>query len=310
MSAGIMENDWMMSGNGVRPWHGIGTVVEDAPTSDEAIKIAKLDWKIEQFPVYANGNVIPEHFANVRMDTNEALGIVKSRYRILQNDEAFSFVDGIVGNNEVECRYETAGSLFNGRKIFLLVKLPNIDLLGDDIENYLFFTNSHDGTSALTAGISNVRVVCNNTLQMALRGAKRTWSCRHTINIEDRKKEAQESLGLAVKYLDTMQETAEQMAWKKVDAEQFFRNLFDKNPTNLSDKNKKKTVESIYNIYNSKDDLANFKGTAWGVYNAVADFVSNSEPLRNTSTFKENKLNGFFNGYTLLNVSQNMLMTA
>lgn len=310
MSAGIMENDWMMSGNGVRPWHGIGTVVEDAPTSDEAIKIAKLDWKIEQFPVYANGNVIPEHFANVRMDTNEALGIVKSRYRILQNDEAFSFVDGIVGNDEVECRYETAGSLFNGRKIFLLVKLPNIDLLGDDIENYLFFTNSHDGTSALTAGISNVRVVCNNTLQMALRGAKRTWSCRHTINIEDRKKEAQESLGLAVKYLDTMQETAEQMAWKKVDAEQFFRNLFDKNPTNLSDKNKKKTIESIYNIYNSKDDLANFKGTAWGVYNAVADFVSNSEPLRNTSTFKENKLNGFFNGYTLLNVSQNMLMTA
>ena len=310
MSAGIMENDWMMSGNGVRPWHGIGTVVEDAPTSDEAIKIAKLDWKIEQFPVYANGNVIPEHFANVRMDTNEALGIVKSRYRILQNDEAFSFVDGIVGNNEVECRYETAGSLFNGRKIFLLVKLPNIDLLGDDIENYLFFTNSHDGTSALTAGISNVRVVCNNTLQMALKGAKRTWSCRHTINIEDRKKEAQESLGLAVKYLDTMQDTAEQMAWKKVDAELFFRNLFEKNPTNLSDKNKKKTIESIYNIYNSKDDLANFKGTAWGVYNAVADFVSNSEPLRNTSTFKENKLNGFFNGYTLLNVSQNMLMTA
>ena len=310
MSAGIMENDWMMSGNGIRPWHGIGTVVEDAPTSDEAIKIAKLDWKVEQFPIEANGRIIPEHFANVRMDTNEALGIVKSRYKIVQNDEAFDFVDGIIGNDEVECHYETAGSLFNGRKIFLLVKLPNKNLLGDDIENYLFFTNSHDGSSALTAGISNVRVVCNNTLQMAIKGAQRTWSCRHTTNIDDKRKQAQEALGLAVKYMDSMDKMAEQMAWKKVDEEAFFRTLFEKNPTNIADKNKMRTITMIHDIYHEKDDLQNFKGSAWGLYNAVADFVSNTAPFRNTATFKENKLNNFFDGYKLLNETQKILMVA
>lgn len=310
MSAGIMENDWMFSGNGIRPWHGIGTVVEGAPTSDEAIRIAKLDWDVIQYPVVANGKEIPEHFANVRVDTNEAMGIVKSRYKIVQNREAFDFVDGIVGSDEIECRYETAGSLFNGRKIFLLVKLPNTNLLGDDIENYLFFTNSHDGSSALTAGISNVRVVCNNTLQMALEGAKRTWKCRHTINIDDKRKQAQEALGLAVKYMDKMSVTAEKMAWKKIDEEAFFRTLFDKNPTGIADKNKMRTITMIHDIYHEKDDLQNFKGSAWGMYNAVADFVSNTAPFRNTSTFKENKLDGFFDGYKLLSESQKILMVA
>ena len=310
MAAEIYENDYMFSGNGIRPWHGIGTVVEGCPTSDEAIKLAKLDWDVQQFPVYANGNIVADHFANVRMDTNEALGIVKARYKIVQNSEAFSFVDGIVGNDEVECRYETAGSLFNGRKIFLLVKLPNVNLLGDDVENYLFFTNSHDGSSALTAGISNVRVVCNNTLQMALKNAKRTWKCRHTLNIDDKRKQAQEALGLAVKYIDNMQETAEKMAWKKIDEEAFFRTLFEKNPTNIADKNKMRTITMIHDIYHDKDDLQNFKGTAWGMYNAVADFVSNTAPFRNTATFKENKLDGFFDGYKLLNETQHILMVA
>ena len=174
MSAGLLEYDWMLS-NKERPWHGIGTVVEDAPTSDDAIKIAKLDWKVTQVPVMSNRIEIPNYFCNFREDINMPLGIVKGRYKVVQNNEAFDFVDNIIGNDKIECCYETAGSLFNGKKIFLLVKLPNKELLGDDVENYLFFTNSHDGSSALTAGITNVRVVCNNTLQMALAGAKRTW---------------------------------------------------------------------------------------------------------------------------------------
>jgi hypothetical protein len=117
MAHGIMEYDWMLSVK-QKPWHGIGTIVEDAPTSDEAIKIAKLDWTIQQIPVMANGKEIPNYFANVRSDTNEALGVVRGRYKVVQNTEAFDFVDGIIGNKDVECRYETAGSLFNGRKIF------------------------------------------------------------------------------------------------------------------------------------------------------------------------------------------------
>lgn len=307
MAHGLMDYDWMLSTK-ERPWHGIGSVVEDAPTSEDAIRIARLNWTVEQFPVYANGKEIPGVFANVRNDTNEALGVVHSRYRIVQNTEAFDFVDGIIGNKEVECRYETAGSLFNGRRIFLLVKLPENELLGDKIENYLFFTNSHDGSSALTAGITNVRVVCNNTLQMAIKGCERKWSCRHTVSIEGKKQQAKEALGLAVAYMGNMQATAEEMFQKKINEEIFFRNLFEK--YNRAEKTKELVLDRVHTIYHEKDDLQNFKGTAWGMYNAVADFVSNTVPIRKTDVTQDRRLEKFFDGYKLLNCAQELLMVA
>ena len=307
---GLMDYDWMVSAK-ERPWHGIGTVVEDAPTSDEAIKLAKLDWDVVQVPVMANGIEIPNYFCNMRNDVNLPLGIVKERYRIVQNNEALDFVDNIIGNDEIECHYETAGSLFNGKKIFLLVKLPNKNILGDDIENYLFFTNSHDGSSALTAGLTNVRVVCNNTLQMALKGAQRTWYCRHTESITNKKQQAQEALGLAVKYIDTMEESAEKMAQQKINEEKFFRRLFEADYIKgQCEKNKELIIERIHTIYNEKDDLQNFKGTGWGIYNAVADYVSNALPFRQTSTYKENKMNQFFVGNPILQSAQKILMAA
>lgn len=310
MSAGLLEYDWMVSAK-EKPWHGIGTVVEDAPTSEDAIKMAKLDWKVEQFPIKAGKIEIPNYFANIRMDIKEPLGVVKNRYRIVQNDEAFDFVDNIVGNDEVECRYETAGSLFNGKKIFLLVKLPEKNLLGDAVENYLFFTNSHDGSSAFMAGVTNVRVVCNNTLQMAIGGAKRTWYCRHTQSIDSKKQQAQEALGLAVKYIDSMDDVAENLYQKKIDEELFFRKLFDaKYIKDQAEKNKETMIERMHIIYTEKDDLQNFKGSAWGMYNAVADYLSNSIPLRQTKTYQENKLDRFFGGDYILQTAQNILMAA
>lgn len=309
MSAGLLEYDWMMSAK-ERPWHGIGTVVEEAPTSKDAIKIAKLDWDVIQVPVMANNVEIPNYFCNFRDDLNIPLGIVKGRYKIVQNNEAFDFVDNIIENGDVECRYETAGSLFNGKKIFLLVKLPNKELLGDDVENYLFFTNSHDGSSALTAGITNVRVVCNNTLQMAIRKAKRTWTCRHTESITGKKQQAQEALGLAIKYMDSMDEIAEKMAQKKINEEKFFRRLFEKDNFSLCEKNIENAIERMHVIYNEKDDLQNFKGTAWGMYNAIADYCSNTTPYRKTSTYEENKLNKSLVGFPMLSTAQEILMAA
>lgn len=179
---------------------------------------------------------------------------------------------------------------------------------GDKIENYLFFTNSHDGSSALMAGITNVRVVCNNTLQMAIKGCERKWSCGHTINIEGKKQQAKEALGLAVAYMGNMQATAEEMFQKKINEEIFFRNLFEK--YEAVEKTKKTIVERIHTIYHEKDDLQNFQGTAWGMYNAVADFVSNTVPMRLTKTANETKLTNFFDGYKILNNAQELLMVA
>ena len=310
MAHGLMEYDWMLS-NKERPWHGIGTVVQEAPTSDDAIRIAKLDWTVEQFPVFANGNEVSGYFANVRSDTNEAFGVVRSRYKVVQNNEAFDFVDGIVQNKHIKARYETAGSLFNGRRIFLLVKLPNKQILGDDVENYLFFTNSHDGTSALTAGISNVRVVCNNTLQLAIKNAERIWRCRHTTNIEGKKQQAKEALGLAVSYMGKMEETAEELAAVKINQDKFFAMFTDAlRKQSYSDKSSEEITDRIITIYNEKDDLQNFIGTGWGMYNAVADYCSNTVALRRTKNENERKLVDFFDGSKLLQLSQDVLMAA
>lgn len=304
MSAEIYDNDYMFSGNGIVPWHKLGAVVEGAPTSEEAIRLAKLDWDVIQYPVYANGALLSDYYANMRSDTNTTLGIVKGRYKVVQNVEAFDFVDEIVGNGET-VHYETAGSLFNGRRVFLLCNLPEQTLVGDKVKNYLFFTNSHDGSSSLTAGITNIRVVCNNTLQLALKSAPRLWRCRHTESIKEKQIQAQRSLGLATKYLDEIKDVADEMATKIINERAFFEHLFK--ASGLSEKASAEVFENVHSLYHKKADLQNFKGTAWGMYNAVADFVSNGEPMRKTKTYEERKLADFFDGYKLLNTAQQIL---
>lgn len=310
MSHGIMENDGMFSGNGIRPWHGLGTIVAGCPTSDEAIELANLGWEVVQEPVcLQDGTVIPNFYANVRTDTKDVLGMVKDKYRIVQNKEAFEFTDNIIQNSKgIECRYETAGSLFNGKRTFLLVRLPETDLVGDAVENYLFVTNSHDGSTGLMAGITNVRVVCNNTLQLAISEAQRIWKLRHTESIKGKQAEAEQALGLALNYQDRIKEDAMRMAAQKVREEAFFKELFKK--MNLSEKATEKVGLAIADIYHEKDDLQNFKGTKWGMYNAVADYVSNGEPLRKTSTGKDWKMAGFMDGYYMLNAAQDILRKA
>ena len=310
MAHGIMENDGMFSGNGIRPWHGLGTIVDGCPTSDEAIKLANLGWEVVQEPVcLQDGTIIPNFYANVRSDTKDILGMVQNKYRIVQNKEAFDFTDNIIQNSKgIECRYETAGSLFNGKRTFMLVRLPETDLVGDAVENYLFVTNSHDGTTGLIAGITSVRIVCNNTLQLAINGAQRTWNLRHIESIKGKQAEAEQALGLALNYTERVKEDAIRMAGEKVREEAFFRELFKK--MNLSEKSTEKVGLAIADIYHNKEDLQNFKGTAWGLYNAVADFVSNGEPLRKTSTSKDWKMANFMNGYSMLSSAEDILKSA
>lgn len=310
MAHGIMEYDTMFSANGIRPWHGLGVVVQDCPTSDEAIKLANLGWDVIQEPVcLQDGTIIPDYYANVRTDTKMVLGMVKDKYRIVQNTEAFSFTDNIIKNSKgIECKYETAGSLFNGKRTFLLVRLPETNLVGDAVENYLFVTNSHDGSTGLMAGITQVRVVCNNTLQLAINGASRTWNLRHTESIKGKQAEAEQALGLALNYSDRVKEDAERLAAKKVNEEKFFKALFKK--MNLSEKATEKMALAISDIYKNKDDLQNFRGTAWGLYNATADWISNGEPLRKTSKTADWKMANFMSGYEMLTVSQELLLAA
>lgn len=172
MAHGILENDTMFSVK-EKPWHKLGTVVETAPTVREAIRLAGLDWKVQLKPIQTveeNGeetNLITTHKAVFREDTKDVLGVVGSTYHPLQNTEAFDWFEPFVENGLATL--ETAGSLFNGKRVWILAKTQKeADVVnGDTVESYILLSNSHDGSNAVRVGFTPIRVVCNNTLSYA-----------------------------------------------------------------------------------------------------------------------------------------------
>lgn len=166
------------------PWHGLGVKVASAQKSQEALRLAGLDWKVIQEPIYTGNEEKIEGFkANVRDLDRKVLGVVTDRYKIIQNEEAFAFTDELLGEG---VRYETAGSLMGGRKVWLLAHLPHEYIItGDRISPYLVFSNTHDGSGAVKVALTPIRVVCSNTLNLALSTAKRSWSMVHTGNVKD-----------------------------------------------------------------------------------------------------------------------------
>lgn len=285
-----------------KPWHGIGTMVEEAPTSADALHLAGLDWNVISKPVFTDDGIrIPGYVANTRDSDNTVLGIVSDKYKIVQNVEAFQFTDNLVGE---DVRYETAGSLRNGKTIFLLAQLPKTSILGDEIAPYLCFTSTHDGTGAVRAIITPIRVVCANTLNLALSTAKRTWTCKHMGRIEDKLQEATETLQLANKYMTELNTAADRLANTKVTDDEIHKLVAEMFPINTED-NARKTAnmekaKQEFMVCYFMPDISQFRNTAYGLVNAVSDFVAHTSPLRSTETFKERNFEKIVNGHPLL----------
>lgn len=138
-----------------KPWHGLGVQVQEAPESKDALRLAGLDWKVYQREVYTDSGIrIDGYRANVRNTDNKVLGVVTERYKIVQNEEAFAFTDALLGKG---VRYETAGSLQEGRKVWLLAQLPKEYIIsGEQISPYLVFSNSHDGSAAVRVAVTPI----------------------------------------------------------------------------------------------------------------------------------------------------------
>ena len=165
-----------------KPWHCLGVVVEEAPSSEEALRLAGLDWRVVQKSLYTNSGLVDGYKANVRESDNTVLGVVTDRYKVVQNTEAFAFTDNLLGEG---VKYETAGSLQGGKKVWILARLPREYIMsGERITPYLVFSNTHDGSGAVKVAITPVRVVCNNTLNLALSTANRCFSMVHTGDIK------------------------------------------------------------------------------------------------------------------------------
>ena len=198
-----------------KAWHDLGQIVEQYPTSAEAIKHAGLDYDVIKKPLFTKGSNItetasgiiignselevPNYFANIRSDTNSVLGVVGKDYHIVQNRDAFEFFDAIVGDGD-GILYETTGALGNGERIFITAKLPDYIRVGngDDVtEKYIFLTTSHDGSGSITAAFTPIRIVCQNTFNASLRNMSNVVRIRHTSGAKERLQNAHKVMGLA-----------------------------------------------------------------------------------------------------------------
>ena len=296
------------------PWHQMGIIIEDAPTSEDAIRLAGLDWSVNQEKIYlADGTEVKGSYANVRSSDGKPLGIVGERYRIVQNVDAFAFTDALLGEG---VRYETAGSLKDGKVIWMLARMPKqIEILGDKIDPYMVFTNTHDGSGAVRVCMTPVRVVCNNTLNMAMSRAKRVWSARHTGSITDKLDEAMETLRFANQYLEATKETFEELHKVKLNEFKLYKMIDDILPIteNMSDRQKENVKiirEDILFRYKEAPDLKVLDQTGARLVQAVADTTSHIEPFRQTANFKENRFKRTLDGNEMLDRTVNIVLAA
>ena len=296
------------------PWHGQGTRVEEAPSSEEAIRLAGLNWEVQQQPIYlADGTEIKGNYANVRSSDGKALGIVGDRYKIVQNTDAFAFTDALLGEG---VKYETAGSLKDGKVIWLLARMPeSIEILGDKVDPYMVFTNTHDGSGAVRVCMTPVRVVCNNTLNAAMRGARRVWSARHTGSVTNKLDDARETLQFASQYLEATKQTFEDLYKVKLNEFSLYKTINDIIPIteDMTDKqkvNQKAIRDDILLRYNEAPDLKVLDQTGARLVQAVADTTSHMEPFRQTANFKENRFKKTLDGNILLDKTIGILLAA
>ena len=275
-----------------KPWHGLGIMVAEAPNSKDALRLAGLNWKVLQEPVYTeNKELIQGYKANVRNSARKVLGVVTDRYKVIQNEEAFAFTDALLGEG---VRYETAGSLQEGRRVWMLARLPREFIIGGErISPYMVFSNTHDGSGAVKTALTPIRVVCNNTLNLALRTAKRSWSMIHTGDISGKIEEAKNTLLLADEYMTALGQEFENLRKIKLSERQvqdYIKILLpmEENYTLQQKRGIEKLREDMRMRYFDAPDLKDVGNNGYRFVNAVSDFATHSTPRRKTANYKEN----------------------
>lgn len=283
-----------------KPWHGLGQIVDQYPTSAEAIAFAGLDYQVQKTNLLATlpadendqtESTVPVggYFATIRTDTNTVLGVVGREYQIVQNRDAFTFFDSIVGDGIM---YETAGALGKGERIFITAKLPGYIQVGADdlIEKYLFLTTSHDGSGSITAAFTPVRIVCANTLNAAMKNMTNVVKIRHTSNAKDRLRTAHKVMGIANRFSDEVGEIFNTWAKKPVTDNQLKKlieiamapnkevlgNIRDGKIHALSTQFTN-IVDDVYEyaLSNPAQQLPTTTGTVFGAYNAITGYFQN-----------------------------------
>lgn len=310
------------------PWaSGIGKDVRDCTTAREVMEKAHLDWAVDKCELVArmpfrigadnqvselmgdfvhDGNIYrdcPNAFATYRTDKNIPLGIVANKYEVVQNIDAFNFFDDAIGRDKAV--WQTAGQFGYGHKIFISAKLPiTTKVKGDPVENYLVFSNSHDGSSSVNILFTPIRVFCTNCLQAAFKNSSAYLRIRHTKSARTKLSEGIEILKLACEYAIDAQDlynslaavqlgdrevlrylgsliltTGEQAALELFDdvrgyEKLAYRDYLTMERTGISTRKANK-LATMFDYYQNGVAQKNIVGTAWGAYNAVTGYYSN-----------------------------------
>jgi phage/plasmid-like protein (TIGR03299 family) len=301
-------------------WHGLGTVFDHAMDSKEALSAAGLDWRVVSRPMAVGKpgvidtpdgeiekivfNEVPNLLANVREDNDEFLGVVTDRYQIVNNTEAFEFLDALVENHDM--RYESAFSLSGGKKVVLLGQLPKVDEIaeGDSSLRYVLMSLSHDGTGAIRFGPTAVRVVCANTYALAVKdktGVKEL-SIRHTGNIGEKLNQARKILGIAREQFEEHSERSRQLVKYRLSADEWSEYLdlmcpsLDARDPDYTERRAKKIADTRAairsNYRNERQTVDGIGESAWAAYNAVSEHIDH---LPRRGATQERKAEARFN---------------
>lgn len=303
-----------------KAWHGLGQIVQQYPTSAEAIQFAGLNYSVEKRRLFTYDNSeaeidtgyasasVPNFYATIRTDTQQVLGVVGNDYTVVQNTDAFTFFDAIVSGGD-GILYETAGALGNGERIFITAKLPGYIEVGrnDLIEKYLFLTSSHDGSGSVTAAFTPVRIVCANTLGAALKSMENCIRIRHTDSAQERLKQAHTIMGISNNMANQLDQIFNRWAKVKITdkevlklvqramapSKEVLQAIADGKIDELSSRFSN-TVDEVcsYAFSEPTQQTATTKGTLFGAYNAVTGYFQNVKSYKDPESKLKNIMFG------------------
>lgn len=272
-------------------WHGLGTVFNEEVSTFAMLSLANLqNWNVRLEDVIIPDSLTSDKSYQYVVRTNpfdknqtDVLGVVGERYVPLQNEDLFTFGDAILDGGG---RWETAGSLKGGRVVFGSLALERETILdpngvADKVKTYLLVNTSHDGSVAIQASVTPVRVVCANTLAVALgkgrRGVKQSFKIRHTQSADGKVQQAREALGVANAYMDEFSKMAQTMIQKEITAQQFNDIVLAAYPK--PDETKKGALKKWENKIDTINDIYTgefngmIAGSAWGAWNALTERI-------------------------------------
>jgi phage/plasmid-like protein (TIGR03299 family) len=273
---------------GQEPWHRLGQKLDAPATAVEAMVAAGLNYSVELTPLATvDGLSVGQKKAVVRYDTQEVLGVVGCNYQPIQNGQAFGLMDAVVADGSL--RYHTAGALGKGERVWMLAKLPGhirVKTSDDLVDKFLLLSNTHDGSSALRLFYTPIRVVCQNTLNMAeSRGEGQGVSIMHKGNLEGKIREAQSILGLAYRFFDDAAASINRLASyypTQAQLSAYFKEIYPDPDEGKDSKRAMNIREELHRLFEEGigHDTQEIKHSAWVAFNAVSEFVDHVRPAR------------------------------